>query len=85
LEIKGKGAVKKKKKMIRVENSNALGSFVRKLIKVVYTEDGVTKIRKGRCLAADSHFITVETYRHIYGIPRASVAEIKTLNGDGAR
>lgn len=64
---------------------NALETFVGKTVKVVYTEDGAVKIRKGKCLAADTNFITVETYQHVYGIPRASVTEIKTIDGEGAQ
>jgi hypothetical protein len=68
-----------------MENSNALESFVGKLVKVVYLDDDAIKIRKGKCLAADVNFITVETYQHVYGIPRSSVTEIKTLKEEGAR
>ena len=50
-----------------------------KLIKLVYRDGTEVKVRKGKLLAADQNFLTVQTDVHTYVVPVAAVAEIKTL------
>lgn len=58
---------------------NALEPLVGKLIKVVYSDSGEAKVRKGKLLAADGQFLTIQTFDHTYAIGRACIVEIKTL------
>ena len=65
--------------------SNALESLIGKLIKIVYSDSGETKIRKGKLAAADDQLLTLQTLEHTYCIGRNCVIEIKLLEEEGGR
>ena len=61
--------------------NNALEPLVGKLVKVVYRDGPSIKVRKGRLLGADDQLLMFRTLNHTYAVGRASVIEIKSLEG----
>lgn len=62
--------------------NDALESLQGRLIKVVYSDSGEVKVRKGQLVGLDDHFITVRTFNHTYAIARPQIIELKTLEGE---
>ncbi|MQY67760.1 MAG: hypothetical protein GH150_00015 [Hadesarchaea archaeon] len=58
---------------------DTLEPLVGKLVKVVYSDGGEVKVRKGTLVGVDNQFLTLQTFNHTYAIGRACVTEIKTL------
>jgi ribosome maturation factor RimP len=58
---------------------NAAELLIGKLVKLVYRDGSEVKVRKGKLLAADQNFITIQTDVHTYVVPVSAVVEIKTI------
>lgn len=59
---------------------DAFGSFVGKLVKIVYRDcGGETKVRKGTLESVDSEFLKLVTREHSYLIQRSTISELSTV------
>lgn len=58
---------------------DAVEPLLGKLVKIVYSDSGETKIRKGVLIAFDSTLLTVKCFEHTYAIARSQIVEVKTL------